>query len=449
MVDLFAGCGGLSLGMEQAGFVPVFVNELNADAMATYLANRKHRFNGRPFEEHAELHCADANELVGERLDKLVSDLEALQGLGLNFEGEHGSTLDLIAGGPPCQGYSGLGHRRSYSVDKKELPSNQLYQRMASVIAHLRPRIFLFENVRGLLTSRWERNENRRIWPDVLQEFRVIPGYEVRWSLVRSSHYGVPQNRPRILLVGIRTDICQKSLIADPTKHPDDAVTCSFLPQGDASDCPDLIDLLGDLVDPRIGHILTHGSPAREEFVTADYPKPPQNELQASLRRTPAGLPTRLTEQVYSRHSPRIVSKFLYMQENGGELPPWGRTKKFSQRLLPARWHNRQPTVTATSMPDDYVHFAQPRTLTVREWARLQLFPDWYEFRGKRTTGGIRRAGNPLEGIFEREVPKYTQIGNAVPVKLAKHVGDHFRTILRGAGLPESEHREQSVAEQV
>jgi DNA (cytosine-5)-methyltransferase 1 len=118
------------------------------------------------------------------------------------------------------------------------------------------------------------------------------------------------------------------------------------------------------------------------------------------------------------------------MQKNDGKIPESMKTKKFSQKLLPSIWTSKGPTVTATSMPDDYVHFTQPRTLTVREWARLQTFPDWYQFAGKRTTGGIRRAGNPREGIFEREVPKYTQIGNAVPVKLAEALGFHFKKIL-------------------
>jgi DNA (cytosine-5)-methyltransferase 1 len=81
-------------------------------------------------------------------------------------------------------------------------------------------------------------------------------------------------------------------------------------------------------------------------------------------------------------------------------------------------------------LPDDFVHFSQARTLTVREWARLQTFPDWYEFAGKRTTGGIRRAGNPRENIFDREVPKYTQIGNAVPPRLGREVGMHILSIL-------------------
>jgi DNA (cytosine-5)-methyltransferase 1 len=440
MVDLFAGCGGLSLGMENAGFTPVFVNELNPDAMATYLANRHHQVGGKPFAEQAHLHCNDANELQGPRLEKMVSDLAAL-GLTLPdlAEAENASNkgdLDLLAGGPPCQGYSGIGHRRSYAVDKKDLPSNQLYGRMTKIIRRLRPRIFLFENVRGILTSKWTREGDDMIWPDVWGEFRKIPGYHVRYTLVRASDYGVPQNRPRVLLVGIREDIVEASSIVDLSADDKDAVKCGFLPKGDPSEAPGIEELLGDLVDPAIKRALEKQDFPQGKFETREYPRAPQTPIQKKLRAAPPAHEERsgqLTDHEYSKHAKRIVDKFAYMIKNGGEIPEGAQTKKFAQKVLPKSWGNGRPTITATSMPDDYVHYSQPRILTVREWARLQLFPDWYRFMGKRTTGGIRRAGNPREGIFDREVPKYTQIGNAVPVGLAERVGGHFKRVLEDA----------------
>ena len=104
------------------------------------------------------------------------------------------------------------------------------------------------------------------------------------------------------------------------------------------------------------------------------------------------------------------------MIENKGIIPDKYKTKKFAQRLLPSKWGNKGPSITITSLADDFVHYKQARTPTVRECARIQTFPDWYQFAGKRTTGGIRRAGNPRKNMFDREVPKYTQIGNAVPL---------------------------------
>ena len=118
------------------------------------------------------------------------------------------------------------------------------------------------------------------------------------------------------------------------------------------------------------------------------------------------------------------------MIDNKGKIPSKMKTKKFAQRVIPKVWDEKGPNITATSLPDDYVHFSQPRSFTVREWARIQMFPDWYEFKGKRTTGGTRRAGNPHKGNWDREVPKYTQIGNAVPVELAKKIGNYLRTFL-------------------
>jgi DNA (cytosine-5)-methyltransferase 1 len=133
----------------------------------------------------------------------------------------------------------------------------------------------------------------------------------------------------------------------------------------------------------------------------------------------------------YSSHSDAVTRKFEYMLRNQGKIPDEMRTKKFAQRLLPKRWGDDGPSITATSLADDYVHFSQPRVLTVREWARLQTFPDWYGFAGKRTTGGRRRAGDPAKGDWTRDVPKYTQIGNAVPVALAACVGAHLKDLIQ------------------
>ena len=446
MVDLFAGCGGLSLGFENAGFTPAFVNELNDDAMATYLANRPHELGGLKFRENTSLRCNDAHELKGKRLDQLVSDLANLREIDLKFDtvsakAGGGSTLDVLAGGPPCQGYSGIGIRRSYAVDRKEIPSNQLYVRMSQVISRLRPRVFLFENVRGLLNAKWTKQGGEPIWPDVLAKFKSIPGYEVRFELVYAKDYGVPQNRPRVLLVGIRKDIIAASSLLEPDAHPEEAVKCGFLPVAGEHRYPDLADLLGDLVDCSVEGILRSQDFPTGVFETTKYPRKPKPGAAEALRRPPNWAPdmkVSLTEQQYSRHKLAVVEKFDYMLANKGDIPEHFKTKKFSQRVLRRRWDNHEPNFTATSLPDDYVHFSQPRILTVREWARLQFFPDWYVFKGKRTTGGIRRAGNPLAGMFDREVPKYTQIGNAVPVRLAEAVGSHFREILDNALNQES-----------
>ena len=165
-----------------------------------------------------------------------------------------------------------------------------------------------------------------------------------------------------------------------------------------------------------------------KNYVSNKYLSFPKTNIQKLLRTKKDGKTIlkkgdKLTEQEYSKHSDKVIRKFKYMINNNGKIPQKFKTKKFAQRLLPKKWNGQGPNITATSLPDDYVHFSQPRCLTVREWARLQMFPDWYIFKGKRHTGGLRRAGNPQKGIFDREVPKYTQIGNAVPVELAKRLG--------------------------
>ena len=410
-VDLFAGCGGLSLGLEEAGFTPLLVNELNKDAMATYLMNRTHDY---PWLEQNNVNNVKDLVLQPNLLKDFIDSIREK----LHVDIEKGE-LDLLCGGPPCQGFSGIGFRRSYSVEKAQLPSNYLFQDMAFLVNRMNPKIFLFENVRGLMTSKWTQNgTNGEIFKTVLETFTGIGKYHVCYKLVHAKDYGVPQNRPRVLIVGLRKDVFPNMSPANT-----DAVISGFLPKP-VGGAPDLQDLLGDLVDTE--H--TNGG------ATLEYVSAPQNDLQKKFRTKRNGEVLEkgdaLTEQEYSHHAQKILDKFKAMHENGGEIPEEFKTKKFSQRLLPCKWGETGPTMTCCSAPDDYVHFSQPRSFTVREWARLQMFPDWYQFSGPRTTGGLRRAGNPREGMFDRELPKYTQIGNAVPVGLAYNVGMHFVKLL-------------------
>lgn len=414
MIDLFAGCGGLSLGMEQAGFTPLFVNELNSDAIETFLLNRdrdhphlRNKYHSRDIKD-----CVSQAGFFDDLLDGLKRDF------GRDFRKD---SVDLLTGGPPCQGFSGIGIRRSYSVEKVQLPSNHLFQDMAFFVHKIRPKIFMFENVEGLLRSRWTNEGDKgEIFADVLKTFKHIPGYVVRHRLVYGKDYGVPQNRPRVLIIGIREDQINWDIKST------DAIEANFLPAPTGM-YPHIEEIFSDLIDPAF----------QSGGKTSVYPTDPSNEWQRRYRFNPItgrhfrkGDP--VTEHEYSKHAPHVVEKFTHMIENNGEIPAHLRTKKFAQRVLPKRWGNQGPNLTACSLPDDFVHFSQPRSLTVREWARLQTFPDWYQFAGKRTTGGIRRAGNPRESIFEREVPKYTQIGNAVAVAMATEIGAHLlRRVLR------------------
>ena len=211
--------------------------------------------------------------------------------------------------------------------------------------------------MRGLLVSRWTSSGRKgEIWDDVRDTFESIPDYRVSHSLVYAKDYGVPQNRPRVLLVGIRKDLDFRSLGGES------AVDQGFLPKPTDEKPADLVDLLGDLEDPNYengGRTLT-------------YPSSPQNETQLNLRTSKDGVTVlekgdRIFDHEYSAHSLKIVQKFKAMQQNGGIIPEEFRTKKFAQRVLPARWSEGGPTITATSLPDDYVHYSEPRSLTVRE----------------------------------------------------------------------------------
>ena len=116
------------------------------------------------------------------------------------------------------------------------------------------------------------------------------------------------------------------------------------------------------------------------------YGKAPQNKWQKIFRSKNngnSGYLNDLSEQQYSRHSETVIKRFNFMIKNNGKIPEELKTKKFAQRVLPKVWSNNGPSITTCSLPDDFVHYSQPRSITVREMARIQTFPDWYKFHGK------------------------------------------------------------------
>ena len=457
-IDLFSGCGGLSLGLEQSGFEPVCFSEISQDAAETYKFNRPH-IDWR--EGHN--YFSDVREMVsGSGATTPVRRMLKRKGINLK-------ELDLVCGGPPCQGYSGIGHRRNHGIDRRDIPSNYLYVPMAEVINLTKPKLFLFENVRGLLNARWNdrsshEGESGEVFKDVLQTFDEIGEYVIRYRLVRAYDYGVPQNRPRVLLVGVRRDVFDKILQKFPLdpqeghlsrKHekrkkcPENSLKAfkgysgdGFHPDGTIGKVPKVPtpkEALSDLRDKRsYEQILKEFYAGTSELSTSKYNRSLKHatDFQREMRQKPIeGNASRVKIQnhEYSKHSAKTRARFKEIQRLGrasGVI----KNKKFSQRALPAiDWPGGKPNITICSMPDDYVHYdgRQNRSLTVRECARIQTFPDWYVFKGKRTTGGNRRAGRPAEGDFDREVPQYTQVGNAVPVRLGKVLGHHFRSMLK------------------
>ena len=311
-IDLFAGCGGLSLGLESAGFMPVMFSELDKDTRESFKSNVSHSLD--------LIEIANVKELTDKNSKLLRHHLKSLKEKGIN-------EIDLVCGGPPCQAYSGIGHRRSYNTDKKNQPIAKLYQDMAKIIQVVNPKLFLFENVRGLLTARWSKEGDKgEIFEDVLKTFASIKGYKIGWNLLHAKNYGVPQNRPRIFLVGVRKDLDfftnyslertgQQSLTS--SKYPSEktpeslgrALEWGLLPNKKRQlSHLDIVDVWGDLLD--------------KDYVngerTEKYRHSVDNDFQRIMRTKPdgklMGKRSKLTEQEYSKHSSHIIEKFNYIK---------------------------------------------------------------------------------------------------------------------------------------
>jgi DNA (cytosine-5)-methyltransferase 1 len=396
-IDLFAGCGGLSLGLYNAGWKGLFAIEKNADAFKTLehnlITNKNH------FDWPSWLECKNY-----EIDDVLVQHKDEL----LQLRGK----VDMVAGGPPCQGFSSAGRRNEGDV------RNGLIRSYLKFIMYVRPKIIFFENVKGF-TLKFEKNKSKgKIYSEFVLAILKRLGYEVDGKMLDFSQFGVPQKRIRFILVGIRNDVAQANRIkSDKFYKMLKANKVDFLQQRNLPQNPKLGHAISDLLKSNG----VKATPDRKGFESGVYSKA-GNRYQRYLRKDYNGVVP--DSHSFANHSERVAARLASLiatQKPNRNIDKATRSELNISKHSIFPLGKNSPTPTLTTLPDDYIHYQEPRILTVREYARIQSFPDWYAFKGKYTTGGKLR---------KLEVPRYTQIGNAIPPLFGEQSGLILKELL-------------------
>ena len=459
-VDLFSGCGGLSLGIEKAGGKLQLAVEKSDMAAHTFYVNF---IKGTSSKDDWDRHLAKtttqqaAANLAVKPLRDVLDDAEAMD--RLIREG-----VDVVVGGPPCQGFSLAGRRNPDDIRNK-LPWEYL-----EFVARTNPKIVVIENVVGM---------NHRFAPDEEPPFVQLQqalretgaGYVVQGVAVNAAHYGAPQNRPRLMIIGLQREIAdrigvQSSGALWSSRFLDEGVEripeLAPRPTVARSEALTVADAIGDLqglVQPRrtrraaayrslLKTKANWGLKARvpSDGIPNQAPRAHSENTQRRFRlyqwmRENDLNPRLLADLAVDTETARtaVMSKlrtcnFPAIAPDGTELAVRPedmlllmielRTRKHTQKALD--WN--KPARTVVTLPDDYVHPSEPRIFTVREMARFQGFPDDFVFVGKETTGSLRR---------RFEVPQYSQVGNAVSPMLAASVGQLITQLLDDAANAE------------
>lgn len=371
VIDLFAGVGGLSYGFAHDDeFEIIAANEILEPMAKAYSSNHP----------SVMMYNKDIKDFS---LDDLTRDLGVKKG-----------DIDIIVGGPPCQAYSTVGKRL---IDD---PRGKLFQEYYRILKELRPKLFVFENVKGLLSM-----QGGDLIKTIIALFESI-GYHMQMRLLNAADYGAPQIRERVILVGTldsKPFIYPKPTHYDPELgKPKDSSLKPYVTLGEA---------ISDLPSIKTG-----------ESATA-YSCEPQNEYQRLMR---ANAPA----EIHEHEVPKNNAKLVAIME---ALPDGGSPKDIAEELRPNSgfancycrlwWDKPSTTITRNlGCPSSSrcIHPRDPRPLSTREGARLQGFPDDYIFCGKRGD-------------------KHLQIGNAVPTFLSRAIKDSVKSYLKGEdidGLP-------------
>ena len=340
VVDLFCGCGGLSYGFEQEGFNTILGIDHDKAAIETFKLNH-----------------IDAKTILGDIRE--VSNQKILDTL-------NGSSVDVIIGGPPCQGLSLSGPRRL------EDPRNQLYLSFIRIVSLLSPKYVLIENVPGMVSL-----FNGKIKDEIIKSLEEL-GYTVNFQILRASEYGVPQHRRRVFFIGSKNG--DKFEFPLPThKEQEDLILKKMVSTYDAlHDLPILEDELGETVQ--------------------DYVLPINNSYQELMRVNSS----KVLNHIAANHSEKVKEtiKLVPPGKNYKALPEELRnSRNLSGGWARCRGHAASPTIDTGHR--HHFHYLANRVPTVRECARLQSFPDRFQFIGNKTE-------------------QFRQVGNAVPPLLAQ-----------------------------
>ena len=383
-IDLFAGAGGLSLGLHKAGLTGVFAVERNKDAFETLKYNLIDKKSHFEWPEWLDQKNWDILEL----LEKHSLELSNLKG-----------NVDLVVGGPPCQGFSMAGKRQNDDV------RNQLMHSYIEIVRLVQPKFLFFENVQGF-TVDFKGEDTLKNYSNILLDELKNMGYKVECQIIMMSEFGVPQNRKRFILFASK-DKLRKSFFDILTYNRDNFLKDRRLKLPiTVSQAIDDLKYEHGVVDSQDTKNFTNGTYGK---VNSSY----QRLMKKNIDKK--SIPD---SHRFAKHREETVELFERLMQASDKVlritPQMDMVKGLKKRgVTPLK--EKSVCNTITSIPDDYIHYAEPRIMTVREHARIQSFPDEYEFKGPYTTGGERR---------KIDVPRYTQVANAVPPLFAEQVGN-------------------------
>lgn len=435
-IDLFCGAGGCSEGLIQAGFDILFSSDISDMVEVTY--RNRHEQLGLIQGDNTWFERSDIRDLTGEIIKDRISKLQI-------FRGKKIPEIDLMIGGPSCQGFSRAGRR-----DKSD-PRNMLFGEYVRVISEVKPKYIVLENVEGFADMQFLgyigitgiKYSDGSVTPDILRNELNEIGYDtLEPKILNAADYGVPQRRNRIIFIGYRKGL-ERPQYPQPTVTPQNYLTLSDAIGDLISDkkkrdkaCPEMTQFQIDSINGRTPAKNGKPIPAPSKVMNNEYSNISDivRERFSLFREGESGtnLKKRVMENGINLNGKpaliKLCSEKLSMTENEvvnlfkkGNVTKEQAEVLLTKKNIRQRWSGNQPSATVVTIADDYISPWENRTFSVREMARCQSFDDSFEFLGKRTTGGLRR---------RVEVPQYTQVGNAVPPLLAKAVVSEILKVL-------------------